>query len=62
MSNPSMRYKRDLDMSKFRGANSEGSVVREVAYLVGSVLLVGPIVGYLLHRVDLLGHWHALPF
>ena len=62
MSNPSMRYKRDLDMSKFRSANSEGSVVKELANAAGIFILTVLVVGYLLHRIDLVGRWIALPF
>ena len=58
----SMKYKRDLDMSKFRQTDSEGSVVKNAAKAIGYAIIILVVFGYLLHRIDLSGHWTALPF
>jgi len=42
--------------------DSEGSVVKELANAAGIMILTVLLVSYLLHRIDLFGHWHALPF
>ena len=57
-----MKYKRDLDMSKFRQTDSEGSVVKNAAKAIGYAIIILVVFGYLLHRIDISGHWTALPF
>ena len=60
MSNPSMKYRRGYKPK--RSNDSEGSVVKELANSAWIIILTVLVVGYLLHRIDLFGHWHALPF
>jgi len=47
--NPSMRHKRDLELSKFRQDDSEGSVVKSAAYVLGYVLVISAAVYLILH-------------
>ncbi len=56
---PSMKYRKGR---KPKRDESEGSVVKELANAAGIFILTVLVVGYLLHRIDLVGRWIALPF
>ena len=58
----SARFRRGLDVAKYRQPDPEGSLVRKVVKAILFTIMMGSLFGFFLHKLATEGHWNALPF